>query len=104
MSSDAMVNSAVEPLVYVSLCEGASGNTMVMLTLDELAVYNAHPDQFAANHFGMSLAYYREFCDNKGKPLCGARTRKGKLCGNTVDHLSGNYEELHRNAYCHKHG
>lgn len=82
------------------------GNKSVFLTEAEKDAYQKDPDEFAARHFGLELAEYREWMARQGAPLCAAKTQEGGLCGqmvgsSQVDPLA--WKELHRKARCHMH-
>jgi hypothetical protein len=50
--------------------------------LEDVAVYNADPDGYAANLLRLTKMEYLEWLDLDGAPLCGHRTQGGDLCRN----------------------
>lgn len=71
---------------------------------EQMAVYRANPDLFAARYYGFgdSIESYYEWLEHEFMPLCGALTRAGKSCKCAV----GRYEDAaefrakHRIALC----
>jgi hypothetical protein len=68
------------------------------------------PDGTAARVFGVPLNVYRDWIEAAGVPLCGARTRHGRLCRNPCappwmmrDDPTA-WFEAHRVWYCPTHG
>jgi hypothetical protein len=51
---------------------------------EEAAAFDADPDVWAANYFGVTVEQYHEWCDCDGRPLCSATTKSGKPCGQIV--------------------
>lgn len=85
----------------------AGGNRSIMVTVEELAAYNADPDKFAAENFGLTVPQYEEWIAVDGAPLCGATTKAGKLCSVMLGRVQMGPDEwlaLHREQYCHAHG
>jgi hypothetical protein len=84
---------------------GPSG-TNVWLDEEELARYNADPDQFTAAHFGFSTVdEYREWVACNNAALCSERTKSGKLCGNSIGmtYRPENWRARHRSGPCFLH-
>jgi hypothetical protein len=75
---------------------------------DEVEQYNADPDLFAAKALGFATAdEYREWVECNGAPLCGERTKSGKLCRNQIGRIQqspDNWREHHRSRACASHG
>src|SRR5262245_52908727 len=86
--------------------DGARGEDL-WLTLDEVDVFKANPDAFAAAYYSLTVDEYREWIALEGKALCGAKTKRGRECRAVIrgGHHCGSVEwkRLHRQWYCHAH-
>jgi hypothetical protein len=106
-----MINSPtvyIETLISISLATPWGGECMYVSEGDpRIATYEADPDSFAAKHFGLSKNDYVEWIKFGGMPRCGARTRKGTLCENSVGRSQmepAEFFKLHRSDCCACHG
>jgi hypothetical protein len=75
---------------------------------DEASAYDADPDGWAAEYFGLTVAQYYEWLDRDGYPLCAAVTTTGRPCRNVLVNswrISSAQEffTLHRKDYCYAH-
>ena len=73
---------------------------------EEVAAYNADPDLWTADYFGLTLDECREWIFTDGTPLCGATTKAGKPCPVPLGHVQQDPEPwlaLHRNGLCSAH-
>ncbi|PVE23662.1 hypothetical protein DC522_14525 [Microvirga sp. KLBC 81] len=100
------INSA--EIEYVATLTNVYGGEYVSLTEQEVAEYKRDPDGFAAKHFGLTRDEYQEWIECGGEAKCGAKTKAGKLCGNTLkggSQLSAEeWKARHRSEYCSTHG
>lgn len=91
----------------ISLCVRRPGGYLsIEIALSDLSKYNADPDGFVADYFGLSAAEYVEWIDLDGAPLCGSKTKAGKLCKVPVGRVqsgAGTWAAEHRASYCHLH-
>jgi hypothetical protein len=81
------------------------GFNMITLTADEAAIYDANPDAWCAQHFGLTLKQYYEWNESGGVPFCGAITKAGKPCRNALSDALEPQEwlEWHRRYCCAAH-
>jgi hypothetical protein len=98
-------NSQAQPVWITNVAVPGGGNQL-LLNADEAARYNADPDGFAGEHFGLSKIEYLQWVDLEGAPLCGHRTKSGDLCRN----MTGGYQlrarewkSRHRKLFCTAH-
>jgi hypothetical protein len=98
-------NSRAEPVWITNVAVPGGGNQL-LLDADEAARYNADPDAFAGQHFGLSKIEYLQWIDLDGAPLCCHRTKGGDLCRN----MTGGYQlraaewkSRHRKLACTSH-
>lgn len=56
------------------------GATTIDIDGADVARYNADPDAYAAQHFGLTTAEYDEWIELDGAPLCRCRTASGDFC------------------------
>jgi hypothetical protein len=89
-------NSRAEPVWITNVAVPGGGNQR----------YNADPDAFAGQHFGLSKIEYLQWIDLDGAPLCCHRTKGGDLCRN----MTGGYQlraakwkSRHRKLACTSH-
>jgi hypothetical protein len=77
----------------------------IYLSEEEAARYNADPDQYAAEEFGLSKPDYREWIRCDGSPLCGHRLKSGELCNKGVDQFQNaeTWKRQHRVVRCRRH-
>ena len=78
-----------------------------MLSVDEVKAYNQDPDGYVAKAIGVSVADYTDWIENHGMPLCGSKTKAGKLCRIPTGCIHMPIEqwlEQHRAHYCKTHG
>ena len=78
----------------------------LLVTEEDAALYREDPELFAANYFGLSKKEYREWIKSDGSALCGARSRSGRMCGNSIGGWKLTVEEwksLHRKGCCNRH-
>lgn len=83
------------------------GGETVGLSDEQAAEFDADPDEYAAQHFGLSKADYREWIRTRGSPLCGERTKSGSLCKQAIgpgQQEAKVWRVLHRQGCCHWHG
>ena len=92
---------------YANIREpGGFAETILGETAEEAAIFDANPDAWAANHYGVTVEQYREWLDCHGLPRCGAKTKAGKLCSQVIarellDALE--FVAEHRTHYCNIH-
>jgi hypothetical protein len=80
---------------------------------DAMIDYMAQPESYAARYFGFvrddgwtDFEAHDEWQDTDGLPLCGATTRMGQLCSNSLATRSlpaAAWRRLHRHGRCHVH-
>lgn len=77
-------------------------------TKAEIVSYQRDPDGFAAEHFKLTIAQYREWIDLEGTALCGSLTKAGKPCNRSLGHgmqlAAQEWLHLHRKRFCKQHG
>lgn len=98
------INERVEPeIVYrVSLAHPCGGEILSLANQQQLDVYNANPDLFAARHFGFETTdEYREWLEFAGTPLCNVHTCFNAIGSEQLD--SAEWRKLHRSAPCSVH-
>lgn len=79
----------------------------ISVRMADVDTFNADPDRYAADHFGMTVAQYVEWVELDGSPLCGANTQAGRPCKAVVGKIqlsSHEWLRLHREQYCKTHG
>jgi hypothetical protein len=79
------------------------GGETLYLNDKEAEGCNADPDDFAAEHFGMTKAEYYEWIDLGGTALCSRLNKNGKPCGQAVSKIQqgpGAWLSLHRKRPC----
>lgn len=99
-------NSKVEAIWVANVAVPGGGNTIFITTPEEAAHYNADPDAYAAEHFGLSKIDYLQWIDTDGAALCGHRTKGGDLCRNLVSRIqlgAKEWKAKHRKALCTTH-
>ena len=99
-------NAKAEPVWLVNVIVPPGGETLI-LTAEEAESYNADPDAFAAEHFGLSKREYLQWLDLEGQPLCGHRTKSGDLCRNVTGGFqlrAAEWKARHRKLFCTAHG
>jgi hypothetical protein len=100
------INEPAEACYIVCLSCPGGGEGMLELSLEEGEQYNADPDGYAANYFGLSTAEYVEWINTCGTPLCGARTKSGKLCRTPTGRMQQDaaaWMANHRAFFCRRH-
>jgi hypothetical protein len=88
------------------LCIPGGSTGIPLWNEEEVAAYDADPDLFAADYFGLTLDEYREWIRTDGTPLCGAITKAGKPCPVALGPMQrelGPWLALHRNGLCSAH-
>jgi len=91
---------------HLGYCTGLcvpGGHNGISLDEEEVAAYDADPDLWAADYFGLTLEQYREWIRTDGTPLCGATTKAGKPCPvplGPVQQQITPWLALHRNGLC----
>jgi hypothetical protein len=91
--------------IWIANLKHAGGGETLYLSDEEASRYNADPDGFAADHFGLSKVDYIEWLACHGAPLCKHRTKTGDLCRNQIDGMKDSLEwrALHRHGSCSSH-
>lgn len=81
-------------------------------TLEQAEAFNADPDMYAANYFGLTLPQYYEWLGVSGRALCAATAKNGKPCRCKIKGLpfvvnrrdaAQSWLKHHRNGLCEKH-
>ncbi|MGM5027701.1 hypothetical protein AB8B02_15885 [Tardiphaga sp. 862_B3_N4_1] len=99
-------NSQAKPIWQTNIAVPGGGN-FLYLDNEKAERYNADPDAYAADHFGLSKIEYMQWIDLDGAPLCGHRTKKGDLCRNMTGGYqlrAGEWQKRHRRLFCASHG
>lgn len=74
-----MINAKAEVHIYSNI-RAPGGGECIAIDEGSVDAFKANPDLFAARHFGATVDEYREWIEFDGTPLCGHRTKAGKLC------------------------
>jgi hypothetical protein len=105
MNGPATTDDLEEGPLYITTALGGTG--VYGLSDDDLATYNADPDLWVANYFGVTLPDYYQWLGSYGFAVCGATTSKGKPCSRTV-HMQcetpKEWLQRHRKDRCARHG
>lgn len=98
-------NKTSEPIWVANIITVWGGENLFM-NGPEAARYEADPDAFAANHFGLTKIEYYQWLDTEGAPLCSHRTARGDNCrSRTGGHqlTPQHWKTLHRKRLCAAH-
>jgi hypothetical protein len=90
---------------FVAIPGGAK--TLHFCEFEEAERYNADPDLWAAEMYGMTKAEYLEWINLDGAPLCRAETKNGRQCRNVIgrtQQCAREWKALHRKGCCVAHG
>lgn len=96
---------AHDPRTYVDFAV-PGGAKSFWLTAEQLAKYNADPDQYVADHLGLHVEDYRDYILLDGAPGCGAKVKSASYCRNTVGQIQqrvDDFKRRHRQVFCHVH-
>lgn len=100
----AMQSAGITFLVSVP---APGGSTTFALQSGEVPAFIQDRDTFAASHFGVTRQQYLDWVKTDGAPRCGATTKKGTRCANSVtggiQRTIGEWVELD-GGYCTVHG
>jgi hypothetical protein len=109
INSPERVNVEVDLWVDVKIpyCDGLTLDVQrISISPDEIELYRRDPDQFAAEAFDLTKDEYREWCATFGRPLCGEKTKSGRLCRQIIAGGRRSYRDPaywkahHRNFAC----
>jgi hypothetical protein len=102
-----MINSSDCFSIVVNVTTPWGGEDLYLADEAELARYQSDPDAFAAAHFKLTKAEYREWVTGYGTALCAGTTRHGSPCGNTLrgggNLSSSEWKRRHRHEFCKTH-
>jgi len=91
---------------FVTYVRAPGGSATISLEPDDVFAFVQDRDAFAAKHFGVTRQQYLDWVETDGAPRCGATTKKGTRCQNSVRggiqrtieewvHLDGGYCPVH---------
>lgn len=69
---------------FISYVRAPGGSATISLEPDDVPAFIEDRDSFAARHFGVSRQQYLDWVATDGAPRCGATTKKGTRCQNSV--------------------
>ena len=69
---------------FVSYVSSPGGSTTIGLEPDDVPAFIQDRDTFAAKHFGVTRQQYLDWVATDGAPRCGAVTKRGTRCQNSV--------------------
>jgi hypothetical protein len=98
-------NPKAEPIWIANVYVPGGGHDIYM-NEEDADRYNADPDAYAAQHFGLTKIEYLQWIDLDGAPLCGHRTAGGDLCRNMTGGSqlkASKWKARHRKFYCASH-
>ena len=102
------LNTPCEAYTVYEICVRApAGARTFPVDAAEASRYNADPDGWAAEEFGLSREEYLEWVRLDGQPLCAGRNRFGRACRCSVGRVqfdAGPWKERHRRLFCYAHG
>lgn len=98
-------NGPAEPMWIANVAVPEGGHDIYMDEA-EAEKYNADPDAYAAQYFGLTKIEYLQWLDLEGSPLCGHRTAGGDPCRNRTGGFqlsASEWKARHRKFICAAH-
>lgn len=84
MDKATIAKLAAAPISFIGDIRAPGGNRSLTLAAHELETFCNDPEGFFALKHGVTIDEYRQWVETDGTPRCGAKTSKGKRCGNVV--------------------